>query len=551
MKEKRILRALGKVDEKYIEEAVPCKRTGRKYIWRKLAIIAACLSLLLALSAVAYAANWFGLRSLLLPIITGTSSNTDGENAAISLTGYQGSPEWQALAEWQAFVNEYDPNGTIFRATDGRLDASFARYSYYLVYSREMAEKMDAITAKYGLKLHTTSFDLQEYPEALKLLGDFMGDNGGRCSYMYEDGTFQVEGTVEFADIGAWDFQLLRSVRGTFHDAMLDIGDVSEYQEKIYETACGVPVTLALGKNRALILADLEDSFVTVHIPYGSDHGIKQSHLESLADSIDFSVLTPVEKPQIDERIQTAERDMEARKIYAATLRNLLYANTLPDGKKADLPVSTDSRFFVGDVDADGQEELVLLYNPGMMAGAGGYIIGYDTVTKEIDIQLEEFPAFSFLRNGNVKALSSHNQTWGGMWPYSLYQYLPESDSYELRGYVHSEDKKVFELNGAAERYPGYADVSGSGTVYYISADTWGTTPMDEVDYLAWLEANEGNIAELEIGYLPFTEENILAVEQETAARIIGKSAEAIVPFFREGTNNHKFQIYTGKGMIY
>lgn len=37
--------------------------------------------------------------------------------------------------------------------------------------------------------------------------------------------------------------------------------------------------------------------------------------------------------------------------------------------------------------------------------------MGYDSNTEETYIQLEEFPYFAFLRNGNLKALSSHNQT--------------------------------------------------------------------------------------------------------------------------------------------
>jgi hypothetical protein len=32
---------------------------------------------------------------------------------------------------------------------------------------------------------------------------------------------------------------------------------------------------------------------------------------------------------------------------------------------------------------------------------------------------------------------------------------------------------------------------------------------MDETDYMEWLNANEGNVEELEIPYLPFTEEKI------------------------------------------
>ena len=99
------------------------------------------------------------------------------------------------------------------------------------------------------------------------------------------------------------------------------------------------------------------------------------------------------------------------------------------------------------------------------------------------------------------------------MWPYSLYQYLPESDIYELRGIVWSEDKAIFEANGVSERYPDYADVSGTGTVYYIDEETWGTTPTDETEYLSWLKENQGNSEEVKIEYLALTEENVLTIE--------------------------------------
>lgn len=512
MKEKRLLNVLGQVDEKYIAEATPNKNR-RKRSYKKLVIIAACLCLLFGLSIVAYASNWFGLQDLLLPDISETSQEGNGGGGTIGLSGYQGSPEWQALAEWQAFVNEYDPDGTIRQGTDERLDDSFARYSCYLVYSQEMADKMDEIAAKYGLQLHTISFNLQENTEVLETLGDYLEDSEGYYTYMYEDGTFQVDGTIQFEDIGSWDYQLLRSVRGTFHNAMLDIGEVSEYQEILYETACGISVTLALGPDKVLILADLPDSFVAVHIPYGTNNGIKQIHLEKLADSINFAALTPVVKPQISDTTQAMGKDAETRKIYAATLRNLLYSNILPDGKEAELSVGEYSKFGISDVDNDGKEELIILYDPDVTAGAKGYILGYDTVTKEIHIQLKEYPYFVFLENSNVKALSSHNQTWGKMWPYSLYQYLSESDTYELSGIVWTEDKAIYEANGGAERYPDYADVSGAGTVYYIDDETWGNTPTDEAEYLLWLKEKQGDSEEVKIEYLAITEENVLKIE--------------------------------------
>lgn len=89
-------------------------------------------------------------------------------------------------------------------------------------------------------------------------------------------------------------------------------------------------------------------------------------------------------------------------------------------------------QFAMSDVDADGKEKLVLLYDPGVMASAMGYIIGHDAEAKNIYIQRKKFHAFVFWQNGNLKALSSHNQTYGEMWPYALYRYLPEWGAYEL-----------------------------------------------------------------------------------------------------------------------
>jgi len=411
-----------------------------------------------------------------------------------------------------------------------------------------MADEVDRIAEKYGLKLHTTSYDLHEHPELLEPCGDFLGGIGSYDHYMYEDGTFQVEGTVDLPDVGAWDFLFLRSVRGTFHDSMLAVGNVSDYREWRYETACGVAVNLALGPDQSLILAALPDCFVTVSIPGGVELGILQRHLEALADRIDFTALSPVvapgasletpsevpletlpetfsetaseeppeapsEAPESVGSARSSGRDTEARRVYAAVLRNLMYSGILPDGSTVDSVLARAGRFTVGDVDGDGREELVLLYDSGVTAGNNGYIIGYDADTGEIYIQLEGFPDFEFLENGNLKALHSHNQTAGELWPYSLYRYLPESDAYELAGTVYTADKSIMQANRREEDYPDEADVSGTGTVYYVSPDSWGTTPVDEADYLAWLSANGGDSDVQIFSYLSLKEEDILSIE--------------------------------------
>lgn len=539
MKHSDLLRAFQYVDDKYLDivEQERCTRTkGRQWNhWSAVAACILCLILLLTLPVVAVAANWFGIRDLLLPSGPGGEKNRinreqedsgQEEERVIGLAGYQGSPEWQALAEWKLCLDVYEGSGTDFPGTGDRLDASFTRYSCYQVHSGELAKKMDEIAAKYELKLHTASYDMQKHPELLELCGNFLAEGKGSLypAYMYEDGTFQTEGTMFLAEDEVWDFLLLRSVRGTFHDAMLDIGDVADYEEWQYEVACGITVNLALGSDKALILADLEDSFVTVAVRSivmpvyaGAAEGVTRETLEAMADCIDFTRLSPVtppKAPEVSESVfpaPTVERDPEAVKMYAAILKNLLYSDILPDGTTSGLQGGS-SQFAVCDVDGDGKEELVLLYDPGVTAGMAGYVIGYDSESGTAHIQLAEYPMFEFLANGSLKALDSHNQTDGEMWPYSLYRYLSESDSYEYVGHVHATDRKYLEKH--PEDYPAEADVSGTGTVYYVSEDGWGTVPIDEADYLAWLAENRGDSQALEISYLPLTEEAVLSMEQ-------------------------------------
>ena len=52
----------------------------------------------------------------------------------------------------------------------------------------------------------------------------------------------------------------------------------------------------------------------------------------------------------------------------------------------------------MSDVDADGKEKLVLLYDPGVMASAMGYIIGHDAEAKNIYIQRKSSMHLSFGR---------------------------------------------------------------------------------------------------------------------------------------------------------
>jgi hypothetical protein len=164
-------------------------------------------------------------------------------------------------------------------------------------------------------------------------------------------------------------------------------------------------------------------------------------------------------------------------------------------------------------VDNDGKEELLLMYTDACMAGMAGYVFAYDAGTKKLQTEFCEFPALTFYDNAIIKAGWSHNQGLAGdnFWPYNLYQYAPETDSYELVGRVDAWDKSYREAVDPNNPFPSDIDKSGTGFVYYIMKDGQDDTthPVDASEYNAWINSYIGNASEIQIQYMALTEENI------------------------------------------
>lgn len=310
----------------------------KKKISKNVVMLAAAVALLAALSTVAVATDLFGLRSWLmpekLPVQQPDSQGRMEQVDAISLSGYQDMPEGKASAEWYSFLNGYDVTGAAV-AADANPGGVDEKYALYQVYNQEMADKLEEIVEKYDLKLHTAFIDVYEHPEAMEGIWEALGENRAYSAYMYEDGTFQFDGEYDLPDYGTVDYQFRRAVRGTFNEVVLNVGDISQYKEWIYRTACGQTVTLALSPYKALVLADLGDSFVTVNVLAGTETDpedifssgpISAEDLEALADSFDFTVLTPVRTPDLTALGEAAIPDgaispetVEEDAIYAAT----------------------------------------------------------------------------------------------------------------------------------------------------------------------------------------------------------------------------------------
>ena len=247
----------------------------------------------------------FGKRSLAEEIEADTGVSipeevlaTMPEQEFISLQGYPDSPEYKATMEWLAFESGYDRDRKILDEHEAEMIRTgvdpFEKYNCYLVWSQEMADKIDEITAKYDLKLHTNITDCDE-----KIINEKCGvvfsDGITGAGYMYDDGTFNLD-----AEYNGIYFQAGRCMRGYFDTTYLNVGNASDYEEYEYTTKSGITVTLSycydkVFKNRWIVTANLEDSFVSLNIlPFDYDGNLKdysKEEIEALVDSIDFTKL--------------------------------------------------------------------------------------------------------------------------------------------------------------------------------------------------------------------------------------------------------------------
>ena len=217
------------------------------------------------------------------------------EREFISLQGYADSPEFQATGEWLEFEDGYDRDFSIVTAFDEEVkrtgvDPFEEKYGAYIIYSQEMADKVDEITAKYNLQLHKNLSDC-DTDIVREKFGNVFSEEVFGAGYMYDDGTFQLDGTYKNIE-----FQIRRCMRGYFDTVYLNVGNIDNYEQWTYVTKDGYTVYLGIRSDgHAVISIDLEDSFVSMSImPWDSDLNQvihTREELEDLVDQIDFSLL--------------------------------------------------------------------------------------------------------------------------------------------------------------------------------------------------------------------------------------------------------------------
>lgn len=222
----------------------------------------------------------------------------------IALGGVWNSPEYKACAEWEEFLQHYDQDGSIIASIGNEPTGLEESYEAYLCYTQEMADKIEEICAKYHLA-KLTGIQMADDLDTLCRLTRIGNVFGGKSEhtqltywggYLYSDGTFHLEGSAAVAGASQCtaDFQLMRSVRGSFCPVTLNVTDISQYRQWNYTTSSGDRVLLANSSTKALIIVEREQSFIVVNVLgdiLSDTFDMSDEALESMADAFDFSVI--------------------------------------------------------------------------------------------------------------------------------------------------------------------------------------------------------------------------------------------------------------------
>lgn len=220
--------------------------------------------------------------------------------------------------------------------------------------------------------------------------------------------------------------------------------------------------------------------------------------------------------------VQKTPEDLERRTAYLSALQRMYDQHVFPDASPCELfdgDKMEDNHFSIYDIDQDGREELIIEFSTTNTAGMIESIYEFDVSTNTFKEEFMEFPALTFYEHGVIEAGWSHNQGLAGrFWPYNLYQYQPETDTYVLVGMVDAWDKGLRDTDYEGNVFPDALDLNGDGLLYYVipGSEYQHVSPIDFAQYSEWRGMYVKNEQPLDVPMYAITAENIqLFVQQE------------------------------------
>lgn len=221
----------------------------------------------------------------------------------LSLQGYEGSPSYNALQEWLAYVNDYIHQNPEVRFSDDfqRPDA----YTKYTCFTQEMVDKVDELCEKYGLHLlGKSTFIVGEAGMAENGLSGVLYETvSPRCLYghLYQDGSFVASGELEISDgyQKTVQFQMNNIKKDAFYTTHLGLNNIEDYIQWNYVTLDGYNALLALNNRMGLIVVENETRFISIIVDEVPDADMvftglpkEKQFLERVCDCFVFSDIT-------------------------------------------------------------------------------------------------------------------------------------------------------------------------------------------------------------------------------------------------------------------
>ncbi len=392
MKEKRLLYAIGWVEDRYIEEMNEHIRTAH-FSRRKLWFLAAVIAMTLLLAGCVAAYLW--MQELIVDQKTYTEQfDAYGHRVepvekiqdTLSFFAPRGTVKRKALEEWEAFLKVYDPE-ELLRPKDRQEDLSIPENFRYVYdcYTWDMVDKLTEIAGKYNLKLVEGGLISQQYSweTSLEVLGiDSFVREGVQVEYgafgFYPPYNFVMNMNVTLTGSNTqWPYRTMVTLSYD-HKEYLSGGntvsvELDQYQQWEYTTPDGTHLRMALNQQngQAYLLTEREDACILAIIRTKRSwtannfqiEGVQQSKgltreaVEELADALCFQfVPKAVDADALESRLaalREQEKAQNAELWQTEVYRD--FADYLMQNFR-----HKDSFYTFLDLDGDGKKDMLL-----------------------------------------------------------------------------------------------------------------------------------------------------------------------------------------------